>query len=363
MTNLGLYLVDVSNLLLVDDDDFVRGALTRALNRAGGFTVIPAENGRRALELLATEPVDAILTDLQMPVMDGLTLLTELLEKEINKPVAVMTGQHINAELRRRLQSYGIAAVFTKPVDLMLLTDELQRVLDPKAVGRIAGITLFGLLQLLEVEKKSGLVLVEAEQREGRLYFDEGTFVHAHTKVLDGLDAAYEILAWPDPTVEIFYKRRARQRTVREPLQHVLMEAARLLDESGRSSAAAPAVAPAAPPATLDAESILAQVLTIEGALGAALVNATTGAVVGQHAAARPLDMSRMATIAQDLVQAALRLRDGIEDIMITVDSQYHVLRPLGASGVFVHLILDRDRASLGMARQQLAKIARTVIP
>ena len=363
LTNLGLYLVDVSNLLLVDDDDFVRGALTRALNRAGGFTVIPAENGRRALELLATEPVDAILTDLQMPVMDGLTLLTELLEKEINKPVAVMTGQHINAELRRRLQSYGIAAVFTKPVDLMLLTDELQRVLDPKAVGRIAGITLFGLLQLLEVEKKSGLVLVEAEQREGRLYFDEGTFVHAHTKVLDGLDAAYEILAWPDPTVEIFYKRRARQRTVREPLQHVLMEAARLLDESGRSSAAAPAVAPAAPPATLDAEPILAQVLTIEGALGAALVNATTGAVVGQHAAARPLDMSRMATIAQDLVQAALRLRDGIEDIMITVDSQYHVLRPLGASGVFVHLILDRDRASLGMARQQLAKIARTVIP
>src|SRR5258708_962313 len=198
----------MSNLLLVDDDDFVRSALSRALNRTGGFTVIPAEHGRHALELLATEHVDAILTDLQMPVMDGLTLLAELFDKEIRLPVAVMTGQQIHADLRYRLQTYGIAAVFSKPVDVVLLADELQRVLDPKGVGRISGITLFGLLQLLEVERKSGLVLVEASERQGRLYFDEGTFVHAHTRVLDGLDAAYEILGWPDPAVEIFYKRR-----------------------------------------------------------------------------------------------------------------------------------------------------------
>src|SRR5213593_175943 len=92
----------MSNLLLVDDDDFVRSALSRALNRTGGFTVIPAEHGKRALELLATERVDAILTDLQMPVMDGLTLLAELFEKEIRLPVAVMTGQQIHADLRHR---------------------------------------------------------------------------------------------------------------------------------------------------------------------------------------------------------------------------------------------------------------------
>jgi len=347
-------------LLLVDDDDFVRSALSRALNRTGGFTVIPAEHGRRALELLATEQVDAILTDLQMPVMDGLTLLAELFEKEIRLPVAVMTGQQIHADLRHRLQTYGIAAVFSKPVDVVLLADELQRVLDPKAVGRITGITLFGLLQLLEVERKSGLVLVEASGREGRLYFDEGTFVHAHTRVLDGLDAAYEILGWPDPSVEIFYKRRARQRTVREPLQHVLMEAARLLDESSRSSAEEIRAVPAAAKQDLDVEGLLADVLTIEGAIGAALVHATTGEILGQTAVGRGLDMTRAAKIALDLVQAALRLRDGIEDIMITVDTQYHLMRLLGrGEDVFVHLVLDRDRSSLGMARQQLAKLAR----
>ena len=350
----------MSNLLLVDDDDFVRSALSRALNRTGGFTVIPAEHGKRALELLATEHVDAILTDLQMPVMDGLTLLAELFERETRIPVAVMTGQQIHADLRHRLQTYGIAAVFSKPVDVVLLADELQRVLDPRAVGRISGITLFGLLQLLEVERKSGLVLVEASERQGRLYFDEGTFVHAHTRVLDGLDAAYEILGWPDPAVEIFYKRRARQRTVREPLQHILMEAARLLDESARSGGEERTVHPA-PKQDFDAERILAEVLTIEGAIGAALVQATTGTILGHAAVGRGLDMTQAAKIAQDLVQDALRLRDGIEDIMITVDTQYHVMRLLGpGEEVFVHLVLDRERASLGMARQQLAKLART---
>jgi len=350
----------MSNLLLVDDDDFVRSALSRALNRTGGFTVIPAEHGKRALELLAAEHVDAILTDLQMPVMDGLTLLAELFERETRIPVAVMTGQQIHADLRHRLQTYGIAAVFSKPVDVVLLADELQRVLDPRAVGRISGITLFGLLQLLEVERKSGLVLVEASERQGRLYFDEGTFVHAHTRVLDGLDAAYEILGWPDPAVEIFYKRRARQRTVREPLQHILMEAARLLDESARSGGEERTVHPA-PKQDFDAERILAEVLTIEGAIGAALVQATTGTILGHAAVGRGLDMTQAAKIAQDLVQDALRLRDGIEDIMITVDTQYHVMRLLGpGEEVFVHLVLDRERASLGMARQQLAKLART---
>jgi CheY-like chemotaxis protein len=349
------------NLLLVDDDDFVRSALSRVLNRTGGFAVIPAEHGRRALEVLATEHVDAILTDLQMPVMDGLTLLAELFEKGIRLPVAVMTGQQIHADLRHRLQTYGIAAVFSKPVDVVLLADELQRVLDPQAVGRISGITLFGLLQLLEVERKSGLVLVKASQREGRLYFDEGALVHAHTRVLDGLEAAYEILGWPDPAVEIFYKRRARQRTVREPLQHVLMEAARLLDESARPGVEEGRAVQTAPQADVDADTLLAEVVKIDGAIGAALVQATNGAVLGQVTVGRGLDMTRAGKIAQDLVQAALRLRDGIEDIMITVDTQYHLMRLLGSGeDVFVHLVLDRERASLGMARQQLAKLART---
>ena len=349
----------MTTLLLVDDDDFVRSALTRALNRTGGFTVLPAEHGRRALDVLAEHRVDAILTDLEMPVMDGLTLLAELFEKEVRLPVAVMTGQAINAQLRQRLLAYGIAAIFSKPVDLVVLTDELQRVLDPKGVGRISGITLFGFLQLLEVERKSGLVVVAASDHEGRLYFEEGQLVHAHTRHLEGLAAAYEILSWPEPAVEIFYKRRAREHSVRHPLQHVLMEAARLLDERTRGGIEPP---PSPDPAGRDdqpAARLLEEARKIDGALAAAVGDATNGTILAQVGDESP-------QIAKELVLAALRamaashVDDQIEDIMLTLGRQYHVVRFLeGRQELFVHLVLDRERGSLGLARQQLAKLAR----
>jgi hypothetical protein len=70
--------------------------------------------------------------------------------------------------------------------------------------------------------------------------------------------------------------------------------------------------------------------------------------------------MDRPARIAEELVQAALGLDDRVEDIMLTLGKQYHVIRFLGpGQDVFIHLVLDRERASLGMARQQLAKLSR----
>jgi len=364
--------VVVKTLLLVDDDPFVRGALTRALNRAGAFAVVPAEHGRHALQLLDTEHVDVMLTDLQMPVMDGLTLLSHLVERGLRLPVAVMTGHSIAPAMRRQLHAYGIAATFTKPVDVSVLADELQRALDPETVGRIRGITLFGLLQLLEVEQKTGLVVVNAGGQEGRLYFESGALVHAHTRGLDGVDAAYEILTWPDPSVEIFYKRRAREHTVKERLQGVLMEAARLLDERGRPGgpsepvAPQPAAAPAQPAPGVDRlpeQTLLEEALAIDGALGVALVHATSGMALGQAGGGRELDMDAAAAGAADVARAAigtLRSGDATQDIMITFGKRYHVIRFLKPdSDVFLFLVLDRERASLGMARHRLAQIAR----
>lgn len=386
-----------TRLLLVDDDEFVRGALTRALNQTGAFSVVPAKNGEQALELLAREQIDAVLTDLQMPTMDGLTLLGHLFERGIRLPVAVMTGKPIAADLARRLHEYGIAASFVKPVDVGTLADALQRSLDPETVGNIRGITLFGLLQLLEVERKTALVVVRASDREGRLYFDDGNLTHAHTPRLSGLDAAYEVLGWPDPTVEIFYRRRSRQRTVTVPLQHVLMEAARLLDErgqeqdpasaervpmgiAGREPAAAPATraeaspgrrgrsgAPA-PQGQQGPQRALEEMLGIPGALGAALVHAASGMTLGEAGGNASLDMAVAAAAATDVVRAeldaiaALQLDDVVQDMMITLGRQYHLIAFTGgAQDVFVYLVLDRDGANLGMARHQLARLARDI--
>jgi CheY-like chemotaxis protein len=369
-------------LLLVEDDEFVRLALTRALNRTGVFTVTPAEHGARALELLAEQRVDAILTDLQMPVMDGLALLGGLLERGIRTPVAVMTGQRITPELANRLHAYGIAAAFSKPVDISALADELQRSLSPATVGRIMGITLFGFLQLLEVERKTGLIVVSSAEEEGRLYFDRGALVHGETRRLRGVAAVHEIVGWPDPKLEIFYKRTSRERTIEEPLQHLLMEAARLLDERGRSLGDAEDDTGAdggggggggrrstEDPATTSAvQSSLEEAMQIEGALGVALVDGASGMSLGTAGGSAILNVELAGAGAADFVRAKLRvlaalgLKDTIEDVMITLGKQYYLIRFLGPElNVFLYLVLDRERSNLGMARHRLATIARRI--
>ena len=358
-----------TNLLLVEDDEFVRLALTRALNRTGVFAVMPAEHGERALELLREHRVDAILTDLQMPVMDGLTLLGHLLERGVRTPVAVMTGQRITPELAEQLQRFGIAATFTKPVELSALADELQRSLSPTTVGRITGVTLFGFLQLLEVERKTALIVVHSGNEEGRLYFDSGALVHAETRRLRGLAAVNEIVGWPDPRLEIFYRRTARDRTIDQPLQQVLMEAARLLDERGRGRGLEPAdegrpVAPQRP----DLQEALDEAMEIDGALGVALVDGGSGMSLGVAGGSTVLNVELAAAGAADFVRAKLRVmaalgtKDTLEDVMITLGKQYHLIRFVGSElKVFLYLVLDREGANLGMARHRLAVIGRGI--
>ncbi|MGF1430549.1 hypothetical protein [Kitasatospora sp. LaBMicrA B282] len=105
---------------------------------------------------------------------------------------------------------------------------------------------------------------------------------------------------------------------------------------------------------------------TIEGAIGAALVDYSSGMALGMVDGGGGLDLTVAAAGNTDVVRAKFRtmemlgLNDGIEDILITLSSQYHLIRPLtgrGGKGLFLYLALDKRRANLAMARHQLAKI------
>jgi len=228
----------------------------------------------------------------------------------------------------------------------------------PATVGRIAGITLFGFLQLIEVERKTALIVVHSTTTEGRLYFDRGTLVHAEAHRASGLVAVYDILSWPDPKLEIFYERTCRERTVEEPLQHVLMEAARLQDERARpASVTDPAAGAAAvqadlPPAP-NARGVLREAMQIQGAQGAALVDSATG---------ERLASEGVVTLAPEKMRvlAALGTEGRAEDVLITVGRHYHLIQFLGSEQqAFLYLVLDREMSNLGTARRRLAALAR----
>ncbi|WP_405780184.1 hypothetical protein [Streptomyces sp. NBC_00859] len=105
---------------------------------------------------------------------------------------------------------------------------------------------------------------------------------------------------------------------------------------------------------------------SIEGAIGVALVDYTSGMALGTLGGGKDLDLAVAAAGNTDVVRAKVRtmehlgLKDEIEDILITLGEQYHLIRLLkgrGNNGLFLYLALDKSRANLAMARHQLKRV------
>ncbi|MEO8327923.1 MAG: response regulator, partial [Nitrospirota bacterium] len=103
-------------MLVVDDDPSVARLLDRALQE-WGYEVVIARNGREGLDVVGRLPVDGILLDMHMPVMDGRTMLDELRWLGHQMPVLIMSGASEEQSLRQLLKE-GAQGFFVKPFHL-----------------------------------------------------------------------------------------------------------------------------------------------------------------------------------------------------------------------------------------------------
>ncbi|MEV1289273.1 hypothetical protein [Micromonospora sp. NPDC049679] len=113
-------------------------------------------------------------------------------------------------------------------------------------------------------------------------------------------------------------------------------------------------------------ETALKEALDIDGAIGVALVDYTSGMALGVAGGGKDFDLNVAAAGNTDVVRAKMRtmemlhLDEVIEDILITLDTQYHLIRPLTArsgKGLFLYLAVRKDRANLALARHQMRRI------
>ena len=106
-----------TKLLVIDDDNLVRAALTDMLQTAG-FEVVTASNGRLGLELLDTTPVDAIITDILMPEQEGLETIREARERFPDIRILAISGGGAGGgetQLLRFAESFGADQTLPKP--------------------------------------------------------------------------------------------------------------------------------------------------------------------------------------------------------------------------------------------------------
>ncbi|MDR1841761.1 MAG: response regulator [Holophagales bacterium] len=215
-------------LLLAEDDRATQNLFRAGLRKLSGYEVIIVSNGVEALEVLKERPVNVLVTDLHMPIMDGFELISIVYERYPHIPVLVMTGlaetTHQNAPM-----FLGALCILPKPVKLAVLIDQIREAGERKPDGVIQGIPLNSLLQLMAWERKSCTIVVESPQGIGMLYLQEGDLIHAGFKEFEGLDAAYKILGWTGSRVEFTDVCRANK-TIKIPLTEVLLNAAMYKD-------------------------------------------------------------------------------------------------------------------------------------
>jgi hypothetical protein len=106
----------------------------------------------------------------------------------------------------------------------------------------------------------------------------------------------------------------------------------------------------------------------IDGFLGACIVDSNSGMTLGAEGGGTAIDLDIAAAGNTEVVRAkrktlaSLGLKDSIEDMLITLGKQYHLIRPLAQhQGLFIYLVLDKNRSNLAMARHILADVDRAI--
>src|SRR5215510_3015999 len=133
----------MKTVLIVDDEKLFLSCLVEGLSVfSDEFDVSTAENGKEALQILAARPIDIVVTDLRMPVMDGFGLIAEMTKSHPQVPIIVMTAFG-TPRIEEQIREFHAFKYLEKPIELEMLAEQVRSGLSQLAEGRIQGITVF----------------------------------------------------------------------------------------------------------------------------------------------------------------------------------------------------------------------------
>jgi len=230
-------------ILLLDDDqdllELYREMLARLPSRPEIHT---ATSGARAIALLESERFSLLISDLNMPKMDGLQVLTIVRRKFPQLRTAVMTSV-VDTQFRARAYAMGIDLFLEKPnsnQEIAFFLDCIESLLGREMDTGFRGMQSKSLVDIIQLEclsQSSSVLKFTNGLLTGKIWFQNGELIDAETQDLNGEGAFREILSWKTGNFEILPADPERVRTIFNSYQGLLLESAQALDEAETPSA------------------------------------------------------------------------------------------------------------------------------
>lgn len=197
-----------SKILAVDDDVKWLRILSLYL-RERGHQVLTAQSGEDALRQMADSRPDLVIADIGMPGMDGYELCSRLRQDPRSRtiPFIFLTARDQDTD-RIRARKLGSDDYVTKPCPLERLLQSVETVMDRLQLarripldeigrsGRIEDVDLLDLIQTLELEQKTGALVLSHGERTGTIYFKDGIIVEADIQSPKREEPLFMLLGW-----------------------------------------------------------------------------------------------------------------------------------------------------------------------
>ncbi len=233
--------------LVVEPSAPLRHRIAAALEQAG-FVVEVWANGADALRTCAAHAPDVVVAAVRMPGLDGLALLrTMATDPALAGVPVVLTADDPSDLLRLEAYRLGASDYITKPFHEEELVIRVRRValraariVDHESTlrGGLRDISLATLLSLLEFERKSGIALIQVPGQLARLFIASGRVVKVEADGItsDPRSTMMTILDWAQGSFEFIACEVAGKDELDMPTSQILLEHARIRDESDRAS-------------------------------------------------------------------------------------------------------------------------------
>jgi CheY-like chemotaxis protein len=313
-------------ILFVDDEKAFLEMIQHVVAHRSNDTweVFVADTAGQALSILQSQPMDLVVIDIQMPVVDGLQFLSLLHRKYPNLQKVVLTG-FATEDYRAASLSGGAELFLEKPrtaegMETILVTlRELARWQPEEGFrGVLRRVGLQDVIQLECLSRHSLVLAVSAGGVHGEIFIKDGAIVHAQLGDQTGEAALYRLLSLPSGEFSFKTFGDPPANTIEGSWEFLLMEAARVRDEAGQAASRARPESPTVSRETAHLPSAITPSLPTPSAIplsapGRAGLSASTPAPGGS----RGVELPAGTTAGKELTAGPKEAAPRIEEVML----------------------------------------------